>query len=84
MVLNLSMVPNPSGLKLDNLPSEFQLDKIDTGKYLETWRRNHFRPKLRDNEELDLEASFERRYRAAPVAQDRELELWFTTPPKVN
>ncbi len=81
MLESKSRIPNPSGLKLDTLPAEFKLDdKTIPGRIIETWRKDHSRPKLTPEEEKDLNAVY-RRYRAAPVMLSRRIETWFTQPP---
>ncbi len=81
MLLALSLVRKPSGMKLENLPEQFQLEKTFDGKYLDTWRKEHIRPKPKDGEDVDLSVIFERRFRAVPISLTKHLETWFTQPP---
>ncbi len=78
----LSLIPRPSVGKLEHLPEQFQLDRTGDGKFLDTWRIEHIRPKPKEGEEPDLSEIFERRFKAAPIALTRHLETWFTQPPK--
>src|SRR3989344_2358113 len=79
MATNFSKITKPSDDKKDNLPKEFELRQVGE-KYIETWRKKHFRPRL--DHEPSFEEAYERRYRLAPVVQDLDLETWFTTPPQ--
>ncbi len=76
----LSYVTKPSGSKLDSLPEEFALEKTPDGKYLDTWRRVSYRPKLKKGEEDLLPVVFEKQFRAAPIALSTHLSTWFTQP----
>jgi hypothetical protein len=81
MVTTFARITKPSEDKRNNLPEQFRLEEVN-GKIIETWRKNHLRPKPKDGEELNLPAAFERRYRTAPIVQDRDLETWFTQAPQ--
>lgn len=81
MIETLAQVPKTSQFKLDNLPPIYKLEPSPiNGRYLETWRKTHYRPALTGDEELP--EVFERVYRAAPVTLAAEMESWFTQPPK--
>ena len=76
----LSLIPRPSVGKLEKLPEQFQLDRTIDGKFLDTWRVEHIRPKPKEGEEPTLPELFERRFKAAPIALTKHLETWFTQP----
>lgn len=84
VLFTLSLIPKPSSGKLENLPEQFQLEQTMDGKFMETWRVEHLRPKSKAGEEPTLPEIFERRFRAAPIALTKHLETWFTQPPKTS